>query len=524
MRGRSLFRLAIGLIALALVVSGMLLAPDVEAQQPLRLRLPFEGLRRVTAYVDHKYPTYGYPPNPSDQKIVVYHGEERLTCPEAGASWTNEGPYCYDGHDGTDYSLPNQTPVLAAAPGTVSFREWAYGWTIEIDHGSGYVTRYSHLAPNSWIVDVGDTVKAGQQIALSGESGSPGSYHLHFGVYHNGYRTDPYGWRGEDPDPLIDYSGETAVCLWGDGQCSEIVIEDESAWFYKYGSGWDWHWRGYSWTMRRTPNGSGSTYARWRPDLSHEGPYEVLAFVPAVHATTRHAEYTVHDREGDHPAVVNQLDHSDEWVSLGTYDFWNGIIGYVYLNNATGESAGSTEVCFDAVKFRQFRVNLPLVLNNYCTPHYGEQLINGNFNTGDTTGWAASRSNCPYPIVQPMGSSEYAAWLGRCNSNADQLYQTICLPSQVGMAKLAYSWWIGSQETGSTAYDFLRVRIRDANGNLLQTLQTLTNLSPKWNWYVSEFDLRAYAGQTIRVSFEATNDFSLPTDFWIENVSLYVTP
>lgn len=522
MRDRSLFRLAIGLIALAPVVPGALLAPEVEAQQPLRLRLPFQGTRRVTAYVDHKYPTYGYPPNPSDQKIVVYHGEERLTCPEAGASWINEGPYCYDGHDGTDYSLSNQTPVLAAAPGTVSEIGWEYGRTVKVDHGNGYTTWYCHL--DSYSVEEDDYVAAGQQIGLSGDSGSPGSYHLHFSVYYNGYRTDPYGWRGEDPDPMIDYSGEAAVCLWGDGQCSEIIIEDESAWFYKHGSGWDWYWHGYSWTMRQTPNGSGSTYAHWQPDLPHEGPYEVLAFVPAVHATTRHAEYTIHDREGDHPIIVNQLDHPDEWISLGTYDFWDGTAGHVYLNNATGESTGSTEVCFDAVKFRQFRVNLPLILNNYCIPHYGEQLINGNFNTGDTTGWVADRSNCPYPIVEPIGGGEYAALLGRCNLNTDQLYQVVCLPSQAGTARLVYSWYIASFETGTTARDFLRVRIRDSNGNLLQTLQILTNLSPKGNWYVSEFDLRAYAGQTIRVSFEAATDYWNPTAFWIENVSLYVWP
>lgn len=170
------------------------------------------------------------------------------------------------------------------------------------------------------------------------------------------------------------------------------------------------------------------------------------------------------------------------------------------------------------------RACLPAVLKNHCTPHYGEQLTNGNFNIGDTTGWSASRSNCADAIVQPYGGSEYAASLGRCNSNSDQLYQTICIPSQVSSAWLQYQWWIASEETTqSQVYDSLHIRIRDASGGSPVTLETLTNLSPKGNWYSSQFNLSAYAGQTIQVSFEAANDYLLPTHFWIENVSLNVT-
>jgi murein DD-endopeptidase MepM/ murein hydrolase activator NlpD len=351
--------LSIAILVIALAVSG-LLGSDVEAQGGIRLRQPFAGTYRLTAYVDHRSPDYTY-----DGNVVVYNGEERLDCPDCGEAWTNQGPYCYDGHNATDYALPGNTPVLAAASGRVTFRGWRstyYGNSIRIDHGNGYETWYSHL--DAFSVNLNDVVAAGQQIGLSGNTGQNQPYHLHFEVRHGGNVTDPFGWRGNWSDPLP--SGP-AICLWGDGQCSEIVVEDESDWFYKYGTGWDWDCHGNGRTMRRVANRqtSESAYARWRPDLPYTGPYAVFAFVPAVHATTTNARYIVHDRAGDHPVSINQLSYSDEWVYLGSYDFWDGILGYVYLDNATGEANGSSEVCFDTIKFRQFRVYIPIALKNY---------------------------------------------------------------------------------------------------------------------------------------------------------------
>lgn len=344
---------------IAVTVLGHAESHQANAQGGVSFRQPFNGTRRLTAYVDHRSPNYTY-----DGYIVVYNGEDRPSCVDCGQSWTTQGPYCYDGHSGTDYSLTVNTPVLAATAGRISFVGWrdnSYGNSVRIDHGNDYQTWYSHLSGFS--VNLNDELATGQQVGLSGNSGLNQPYHLHFEVHYDGSVTDPFGWRGDYDDPLA----ENAVCLWGDGQCSEIVIEDESDWFYKYGAGWDWDCHGNAWTLRRVANQSASNtaYARWRPDFPYAGPYAVFAFVPAVHATTTNAEYIIHDRNGDHTVPINQLNYSDEWVNLGTYDFWDSILGYVYLDNATGETSASTEVCFDSIKFRQFHVYLPAILNNY---------------------------------------------------------------------------------------------------------------------------------------------------------------
>jgi hypothetical protein len=373
------------------------------AQGGLNLRLPFSGTHRLTAYVDHRSPTYG---NDTYSNIVVYNGEDRIPCADCGQAWTTQGPYCYNGHDGTDYSLDCGTSVLAAADGTVAFIGTEYGNTIKIDHENGYRTWYAHLTSNSYTVNVGDKVVAGQQIATSGSSGTT-ACHLHFGVYRNGNVTDPFGWRGDYEDPLA----ENAICLWGDGQCSEIVIEDESDWFYKYGTGWDWDCHGNGWTLRRVPNRSASenAYAHWRPDLPYAGPYAVFVFIPADHATTTNATYIIHDKNGDHTVSINQHDHPNEWVSLGTYDFWEGITGYIHMGDATGEADGSTEVCFDSIKFRQFHIYLPIILKNYPpAASFATIVLDAPQPDGDN-GWYVSDVQVSFtvPSTMPLPSIEY---------------------------------------------------------------------------------------------------------------------
>lgn len=325
----------------------------------VRLRLPFDGVRRITAYVDHRSP------GAYDGNMVVYHGEERENCPGSGTAWTTQGPYCYDRHRGTDYALV-LVPVLATAEGVVTLAQnqgGTIGNAVHIDHGNGYETRYYHL--HSYSVAVNDTVSAGQQVGVSGNSGGQ-PYHLHFEVRYNGQVTDPFGWRGNWTDPI---PGGPAECLWGDGQCSEIVIEDESAWFTKKLPGWQWYHQGYSWTMRYIGTMSSTPYpnwATWRPDLAYQGVYKVFAFVPAIHGTTTNARYVVHHVNGSNHETetvvsVNQSMYDDAWFDLGTYRFWDGLYGYVYLDNITGEPNGTKELSFDAIKFVQFRMFLPAI-------------------------------------------------------------------------------------------------------------------------------------------------------------------
>ena len=124
-------------------------------------------------------------------------------CSPVGASWrekvTSEFGYRKDpftgktkGHSGMDIAVPTGTSVRAALPGTVTVSKYnagGYGYYVMIDHGGGLVTLYGHCS--KLLATVGQTVLAGDVIALSGSTGRSTGPHLHFEVRVNGERTNP---------------------------------------------------------------------------------------------------------------------------------------------------------------------------------------------------------------------------------------------------------------------------------------------------------------------------------------------
>ena len=89
-------------------------------------------------------------------------------------------------HSGTDIAVPEGTPILAAADGTVTIANatdsWggSYGYYVKIDHGGGLTTLYAHCS--RICVTVGQEVKSGQVIAYVGHTGRATGAHLHFEV------------------------------------------------------------------------------------------------------------------------------------------------------------------------------------------------------------------------------------------------------------------------------------------------------------------------------------------------------
>jgi murein DD-endopeptidase MepM/ murein hydrolase activator NlpD len=100
-------------------------------------------------------------------------------------------------HTGVDFAGKNGAEIVAVADGVVSWSadRYGYGIMIEINHGSGYATRYAHNSEN--LVSVGDEVKKGQIVALMGETGRATGPNLHFEVLHNGSRVNPVNFIRE---------------------------------------------------------------------------------------------------------------------------------------------------------------------------------------------------------------------------------------------------------------------------------------------------------------------------------------
>lgn len=523
--------IALSTLALATVVLLLTLAlsDHTHAGGSVKLRPPFyraDGTYRVTAYFDHENPNYT-----DDDHIWIYNGERRLANSQSDTPPRTGDPYPYDGHDGWDWSMIAGTNVLAAAAGNVVVADWGnwngYGRTIVISHGNDYYTQYSHL--DQLLVNLGESVIAGQHIAESGATPAGVPAHLHFGVRHGDYTStfysvDPFGWRGEGRDPLFDYNGKISTCLWRSSDedsisCADTIVEDAArgstiggAWSESSGG------NGYHMYYRNTTS-QDNIYASWVSTSTLAGPHQIYVYVPSQHRTTLNATYWIwNGSDWQQAPPIRQPDYADAWVSLGTYTL-PANFAYVWMWANTGEGT-TREIAADGVKFRQYQNYLPLNMCDYgpCGPSYGQLIVNGTFSTGDDTGWTTSRPG----IVQLHSGSNYGARLGHYNLSQDQMYQRVCPGPSASYATFSFSWKVVTNDTPYVPVDHLYVRLRDADGNLLQTMSILSNMSPRDQWYSESYDLRAYTGQEIRISFEASNDESYPTDFWIDNVLFIV--
>jgi len=94
-------------------------------------------------------------------------------------------------HSGLDFPGSFYTPIMATAPGVISYVgvRSGYGNVVEIDHGNGFKTRYAHLQAAS--VRVGQRVAIGQRIAAMGSTGRSTGPHLHYEVWVNGRAQNP---------------------------------------------------------------------------------------------------------------------------------------------------------------------------------------------------------------------------------------------------------------------------------------------------------------------------------------------
>ena len=109
----------------------------------------------------------------------------RLLCP---VEYTRISVFCgYEGHRGDDLVAETGTPVYAAADGTVAEATYHYSWGnfVQLDHGAGpdgcqWTTLYAHL--DSYTVDPGQQVKAGDLIGYVGRTGYCTGSLLHFEV------------------------------------------------------------------------------------------------------------------------------------------------------------------------------------------------------------------------------------------------------------------------------------------------------------------------------------------------------
>ena len=143
-----------------------------------------------------------YTPPKKDAKVIQQAEDDDAVAPDATGigkmRWPVRGRVISNfgaGKDGVDIAVPEGTPVKAAENGVVIYAGDGlkeFGNTVLVRHENGLVTVYGHAS--SIEVQRGQKVKRGQEIALSGMSGTTDSPKLHFEVRKNSAPVDPSGY------------------------------------------------------------------------------------------------------------------------------------------------------------------------------------------------------------------------------------------------------------------------------------------------------------------------------------------
>jgi hypothetical protein len=144
-------------------------------------------------------------------------------------------------------------------------------------------------------------------------------------------------------------------------------------------------------------------------------------------------------------------------------------------------------------------------------------VVNGDFETGNLSGWTPSGAFTPVISTTPHAGS-YAARLGSTsavNGNST-LTQAVAIPS--GSSRLTF--WYQPHCTDTITYDQIQAQIRNASGATLATVLNVCSNSGAWTQV--SYDTSAFAGQTVTLWFNDHDD-GYPTDptyFLLDDVAV----
>ncbi|WP_433219735.1 M28 family peptidase [Dactylosporangium sp. CS-047395] len=152
-----------------------------------------------------------------------------------------------------------------------------------------------------------------------------------------------------------------------------------------------------------------------------------------------------------------------------------------------------------------------------CTS--AQVLTNPGFESG-ATGWSGTTGAIGQWASQGQAAhgGSYSAWLlGYGSTHTESLSQSVTIPSGC-TATLSFYVHIDSAETTtSTAYDKLTITAGST------TLGTLSNLNKATGYVQKSYSLSAFAGQTVTLKFNGTEDSSLQTSFVLDDAAVQIS-
>jgi hypothetical protein len=189
---------------------------------------------------------------------------------------------------------------------------------------------------------------------------------------------------------------------------------------------------------------------------------------------------------------------------------------------ATNGSHSLTSKAYDAALNVGTSTAVSVTVSNTVTT---QQLLgNPGFETGTASPWTASAGIIDSSTSEPAHTGSWKVWLdGYGSSHTDTLLQQVTIPSTATSATLTFWLHVDTAETTtSTAYDTLKVQIRNSSGTVLATLATYSNLDKNTGYAQKSFSLTSYKGQTIQVYLVGAEDTTLQTSFVVDDFALNV--
>lgn len=176
---------------------------------------------------------------------------------------------------------------------------------------------------------------------------------------------------------------------------------------------------------------------------------------------------------------------------------------------------------YDAAGNMKQSSSVSVTVNN--TTQSQQLIVNPGFETGTASPWSASTGIIDNSTGEASHSGSWKAWLdGYGSSHTDTLSQTVTIPSTATSANLSFWLHIDTAESGSTAYDTLKVQIRNTSGTVLATLATYSNANAASGFTQKSFNVLTYKGQTIQVYLLGVEDTTLQTSFVVDDFALNV--
>lgn len=176
------------------------------------------------------------------------------------------------------------------------------------------------------------------------------------------------------------------------------------------------------------------------------------------------------------------------------------------------------------------RAYLPMVAYNTVPCTNCIQLVsNGSFESGHTA-WVENGTQLIARVGEPNlrvtpHQGSWLGWLGGIVNRSDQLYQDILIPNGAREGVLTYYLNVVSNDTGGK--DMMYVNLYNPGGGLIRQLDYAdNNYSPKNSWVqrsVTIDNLANWQGQTVRLSFETSNNEVNQTSFYIDTISFITT-